>query len=116
MYKALAAIPEAGAVSTAVDAVEVADSAWAEQVMPPFEAYHRRGDGVKNEGCEAVDLKKAVGRISADTVYVYPPGIPQIVSGERISQGVIDRLMKMQEAGATLRGMTTEDRITVLKI
>ena len=116
LYKALAAIPEAGAVSTAVDAVEVADSARAEQVMPPFEAYHRRGDGVKNEGCEAVDLKKAVGRISADTVYVYPPGIPQIVSGERISQGVIDRLMKMQEAGATLRGMTTEDHITVLKI
>ena len=48
---------------------------------------------------EAEELKKAVGRISADTVYVYPPGIPQIVSGERISQGVIDRLMKMQEAG-----------------
>ncbi|MBR5658706.1 MAG: amino acid decarboxylase, partial [Lachnospiraceae bacterium] len=67
-------------------------------------------------GCETVAIRSAAGRISADTVYVYPPGIPQIVCGERISQGMIDRLMKMQKAGATLRGSADEDRITVLKI
>lgn len=116
LYEALAAIPEDGAVTADI---VTAEAEHAEQVMIPFEAYHRKTSGMKSEGAtgsETVELKGAAGCVSADTVYVYPPGIPQIVCGERISQGMIDRLMKMQEEGATLRGSADEDRITVLKI
>lgn len=115
LYEALAAYPvdreeAAQSVRATIKVKEVSDAERAEQVLTPFEAYHA------NEGATALEFTKSAGHISADTVYVYPPGIPQIVCGERITQSAIDRLMKMQEAGATLRGMTTEDRITVLTI
>lgn len=118
LYQALAAIPEDGAAVAEIVIAEADGAERTEQVMTPFEAYHRKTSGAAKEatGCETVAIRSAAGRISADTVYVYPPGIPQIVCGERISQGMIDRLMKMQKAGATLRGSADEDRITVLKI
>ncbi|MBR6365505.1 MAG: aminotransferase class I/II-fold pyridoxal phosphate-dependent enzyme [Lachnospiraceae bacterium] len=115
LYEALAAYPverEAAvqSVRSTINVKEVSDAYRAEQVLTPFEAYHANAEAT------SIKLTQAAGRTSANTVYVYPPGIPQIVCGERITQGAIDHLMKLQEAGATLRGMTTEDRITVLTI
>ena len=42
--------------------------------------------------CESVSLQKAVGRISAEEVTLYPPGIPLIMPGEKISARVIELL------------------------
>ncbi|MBV8429533.1 MAG: hypothetical protein JO244_00095 [Solirubrobacterales bacterium] len=43
-----------------------------------------------------------VGRIAAEQVTPYPPGIPAIVPGERINQAVIDYLRSGREAGMVL--------------
>lgn len=44
--------------------------------------------------CEEVPRAEAVGRISADFYTVYPPGIPVIVPGERITE---EMLVKVKE-------------------
>ena len=39
---------------------------------------------------EVVELKKSVGRICAEEVTFYPPGIPLIMPGEKISSQVVE--------------------------
>jgi arginine/lysine/ornithine decarboxylase len=51
---------------------------------------------------EDVKAKDAVGRIAAEQITPYPPGIPAIIPGERINQEVIDYLLSGLEAGMTL--------------
>jgi arginine/lysine/ornithine decarboxylase len=51
---------------------------------------------------EDVKTNDAVGRIAAEQITPYPPGIPVIVPGERINQEVVDYLLSGLEAGMTL--------------
>jgi arginine decarboxylase len=51
---------------------------------------------------EDVKAKDAVGRIAAEQITPYPPGIPVIVPGERINQDVVDYLLTGLDAGMTL--------------
>ena len=57
---------------------------------------------------EQVLLANSAGRISADYVYLYPPGIPLLVPGERISEELLLRLRQEQDAGLELRGMADD--------
>lgn len=40
-------------------------------------------------------LKQAVGHISAETIIPYPPGIPLVMKGERISAAIVHQLQKI---------------------
>jgi arginine/lysine/ornithine decarboxylase len=51
---------------------------------------------------EAVPTQEAVGRVAAEQITPYPPGIPAIVPGERISREVIDYLLSGLRAGMVL--------------
>jgi arginine/lysine/ornithine decarboxylase len=51
---------------------------------------------------EDVNAKDAVGRIAAEQITPYPPGIPVILPGERINREVIDYLLSGLDAGMTL--------------
>jgi arginine decarboxylase len=51
---------------------------------------------------EDVDATDAVGRIAAEQITPYPPGIPVIIPGERITQPVIDYLLTGLQAGMSL--------------
>ncbi|MFG1792603.1 aminotransferase class I/II-fold pyridoxal phosphate-dependent enzyme [Nocardia sp. NPDC049149] len=48
---------------------------------------------------EAVSLREAAGRIAAEQVTPYPPGIPVLVPGERINEAVIEYLLTGHAAG-----------------
>ncbi|MHC9296206.1 aminotransferase class I/II-fold pyridoxal phosphate-dependent enzyme [Mycobacterium sp. LTG2003] len=48
---------------------------------------------------EKVPVEEAVGRISAEQITPYPPGIPAVVPGERLNQAVLDYLRTGLEAG-----------------
>lgn len=50
-------------------------------------------------------LEEAEGRISAEYIYLYPPGIPLIVPGEEICRELIQYLSECREAGLSLQGM-----------
>jgi arginine decarboxylase len=55
-----------------------------ELVLPPREAYF--------SDAEHVDTHDAVGRVVAEKVTPYPPGVPVLVPGERITQPIVDYL------------------------
>lgn len=70
------------------DEEESKDLGLPEQVMLPCEAR----ETVENEGADFVSLDSAEGRISADHVYFYPPGIPLVVAGEKIDSIIIEKI------------------------
>lgn len=51
---------------------------------------------------ESVPVNDAVGRIAAEQITPYPPGIPAVVPGERINRQVIDFLLSGLKAGMVL--------------
>ncbi len=57
---------------------------------------------------ESVSLADSAGRVSAEYVYLYPPGVPLLVPGERISEELLQRLARERDAGLALRGMADE--------
>lgn len=64
--------------------------------MPLAQAY----DG-RTEGCPLFD---SAGEISAEFVYLYPPGIPLIVPGERIQEAHLTQLARAMEQGISVEG------------
>lgn len=65
-----------------------------ETVMLPRDAFFA--------AAEVVSFDKAPGRIAAEQVTPYPPGIPAIVPGERLTEAVIGYLRSGAKAGMTL--------------
>ena len=51
---------------------------------------------------ESVPADKAEGRIAAEQITPYPPGIPAVVPGERLNRAVIDYLRTGLRAGMNL--------------
>jgi len=63
---------------------------------------------------EAVPLAAAGGRRAAEAITPYPPGIPELYPGERITSAVVDRLSAMSAAGAECRGAADPKLGTIL--
>ncbi|MFS0727714.1 aminotransferase class I/II-fold pyridoxal phosphate-dependent enzyme [Paenibacillus sp. 1P07SE] len=57
---------------------------------------------------EVIPFKASAGRIIAEFIYVYPPGIPILLPGEVISQENIDYIVEHVEVGLPVKG--PEDR------
>ncbi len=75
-----------------------------EVVLSPREAFY----GNK----KSIPLSKSLGEISAEIVMAYPPGIPILSPGERITQDVLDYIYYAKEKGSLLTGpedMTLEN-------
>ncbi len=49
-----------------------------------------------------VPADKAAGRVAAEQITPYPPGIPAVVPGEHLNDAVIDYLRSGAQAGMTL--------------
>lgn len=56
----------------------------------------------------------SVGRVAAEYAYLYPPGKPLIVPGERVSQEAADVLQWYYEKGFSVEGIKREGCIEVL--
>ena len=67
-----------------------------EVVMPPREAF--LGEA------EVVSVDDALGRISCESIASYPPGVPALLPGERISAETIAYLRELAASGARLHG------------
>ena len=53
---------------------------------------------------ELVAVDDAVGRISCESIAGYPPGIPALLPGERITRETVDYLRELVDSGARLHG------------
>ncbi|MDD5803453.1 aminotransferase class I/II-fold pyridoxal phosphate-dependent enzyme [Blautia sp. HCP3S3_H10_1] len=62
-------------------------------------------------------LEESVGKISAEFVYLYPPGIPIIVPGEQITGLFIRNVRRYMEQGLNLHGLCGEndEKINVVR-
>ena len=65
-------------------------------VVPIRDAF--LGDG------ETVPVDDAIGRISCESIAGYPPGVPTLLPGERITAEVVAYLRALTAAGARLHG------------
>jgi arginine decarboxylase len=87
----------------------IAPPASLEQQMavPPREAF--LGDA------ELVAVDEAIGRISCESIAGYPPGIPALLPGERITAETMDYLRWTVEAGARLHG-ASDPRLETINV
>jgi arginine decarboxylase len=76
-----------------------------ETVLTPREAFLGSG--------EAVPVSEAIGRISCESIAGYPPGVPALLPGERVTGEVIDYLRELTTAGARLHGAADPSFATV---
>lgn len=87
------------------------------QELIPYEALHMEN--------EVIRLTSATGRVAANHIMIYPPGIPIVAAGEVINEQVISTLMEAIQAGLEVlgleekqdadRGQVHEIGITVIK-
>lgn len=64
---------------------------------------------------ETLPLDAVVGCIAADYLYLYPPGVPLLAPGERITEKTVRDVLACRRAGLFVRGLTGEMRIEVVK-
>ena len=69
---------------------------WGELAMTPREAYL----GAQ----EVVPAELAAGRIAAESLATYPPGIPNVLPGERLTGETIAYVQHTLELGGSVRG------------
>ena len=102
--------PSGEAAKTAAAAAAVAGAEWAaaRAEMTPREAYFLPQ--------KAVAFASAAGRVSAELVSAYPPGIPMLVPGERVDAASLRTLDELRAAGCTLSGLADESGETLLVI
>lgn len=67
---------------------------------------------------ELCAVEDAIGRLSADTVCLYPPGIPNLMPGEVITAGIVEALRLAQTVGAHVSGLVdpTLQKFRVLRV
>ena len=68
-----------------------------EMVYTPYEA-----DGKEKK---TIVLEEAINGIVGDYVYLYPPGIPLLVPGERISESMVEFIKKCRREGLSVKGV-----------
>jgi arginine decarboxylase len=80
-----------------------------EMAVPPRDAF--LGEA------ELVAVEHAIGRVSCESIAGYPPGIPSLLPGERISDETIAYLRALTASGARLHGASdpTLKTINVLR-
>ncbi|MFV0412987.1 MAG: aminotransferase class I/II-fold pyridoxal phosphate-dependent enzyme, partial [Oscillospiraceae bacterium] len=67
-----------------------------EVCLPPREAFYAQS--------QSVELRAAAGQICCDFVMCYPPGIPILAPGERVTQDIVEYILYAKEKGCQLTG------------
>jgi lysine decarboxylase len=62
---------------------------------------------------QVVAFGDAVGRIAAESLAAYPPGIPNVLPGERLTQETVDYIRAVVEHGGWVRGAVDRSLRTV---
>jgi lysine decarboxylase len=66
-------------------------------------------------GAEVVPSADAVGRVSAELVAPYPPGIPVLAPGEEVTVGALDALRQARRAGVRI-AYATDPTLETLRV
>ena len=77
-----------------------------EMVMTPRDVFFQKES-------KRVSLNKAAGHISAQTLTPYPPGIPILIPGERITKEICDYLFELSSKDIRISGQETDTLKTI---
>jgi len=88
-----------------IEAGSVSSHYMREQALPMHEAVELPR--------EAVPLEETLGRIVAEMVIPYPPGIPILVPGERMDEQSLSMLLKLRTGRTRFHGVQDEQLKTV---
>ena len=69
--------------------------------MTPQQAFHAKK--------RSVPIKESLGMISAELVMAYPPGIPILAPGERITAEITEYIRYAKEKGCVMTGTRDMD-------
>lgn len=75
-----------------------------EMKMTPYAVFQQQVRG----NVETIKLSQMVGRVSANMLLPYPPGVPVVMPGEMITEGsraVLDFLLMLCSIGRTIRAL-----------
>jgi arginine/lysine/ornithine decarboxylase len=61
-------------------------------------------------------LERSAGRISGEYLYLYPPGVPLLVPGERIGEELLKTAEKLKTRGCSLQGLSDYSAGTILTV
>ena len=78
-----------------------------EAVMTPQQAFYA--------GKKQVPIRWAAGCICAELVMCYPPGIPILTPGERVTEEIIEYILYAKEKGCSLQG-TLDPNVELLNV
>ncbi|SET22993.1 Arginine/lysine/ornithine decarboxylase [Natronincola peptidivorans] len=78
-----------------------------EVIVSPRDAYY--------SNTKIARLEEAAGEISGEAVMAYPPGIPIIAPGERVTQEIVDYIFMLKREGSLLQG-TEDPYVNFLKV
>ena len=78
-----------------------------EVVVSPREAFFSK--------YEVVDAKDSVGRVCAEMICPYPPGVPVLSPGERITQAALDALFQARDSGVRI-AFVADPTLATLKV
>ncbi|WP_439107417.1 aminotransferase class I/II-fold pyridoxal phosphate-dependent enzyme [Congregibacter sp.] len=86
--------------------------------ISPREAYFGESEELPLSDASHGVNKALVGRVSADQLVPYPPGIPVLVPGQLINADVLDFLLNLYHAdsGIELHGLTKHDGRPMIRV
>ena len=90
------AVGELGAAPGAPDEKLAPPPPWGELAMTPREAFL----GPQ----EVIPFDAAAGRVAAEGLAAYPPGIPNVLPGERLTAETLDYIRESVAHGGYVRG------------
>jgi arginine decarboxylase len=78
-----------------------------EMIVSPRDAFY--------SSKKTIELEEAGGEIAGEMIMAYPPGIPVICLGERITKDIIDYIKILKEEKCQLQG-TADPRVNYIKV
>ena len=72
-------------------------------------AFSKISDALMKEK-EYIDIDKAEGRVGAEFIYIYPPGIPVIAPGEMLSGEILRYLKECIQKGLNVLGVSEDSK------
>lgn len=107
-------------LATALEEIDAALSgSEKKEIFSPKEIYRQPRkameiDEAMDGATESIAFSGAEGRVCADYIYLYPPGIPVIVPGELLDQQTIEVIGVCRNLGLDVEGLPQADRVDVV--
>lgn len=83
------------------------DSVQPEVVCSPQQSFYA--------GKQTLPIRETAGRVCGEFVMCYPPGIPILAPGERITEEIIDHILYAREKGCSLQG-AADPRVDFIQV